>query len=967
MNYAFFVVEILGIIVIVSALLLLLKGDSSREQKLMQYFLIGSLIQNVGYLLEATAPTQEAAIVAVKMQYLGSLLVPICYCHFMFSYCYEKAPVKILRVLKAVDIFILCLVFTCDSHTLYYSSIAWKHTPDGHGYLHLDYGWGYWIFMLCGTIMPYALSLFALIRVCIRRPEYAADRKCKLMLLLSSLPVVTLASYALKLNYVYDFTPLVLGLVLSSVVILIWSRNVYDFSSIASGILLDSMSDGVIALDERQRIASYNPAAARTFKGLGGRMKGKHIALLENFPLELLHEEGNREFSLNNRFYQGRVERILDKNKKNKGYVVLILDVTKTRTYIEEIKRVREQAEEANIAKSAFLANMSHEIRTPMNAIVGLSDIIMEESRGRKVYEYACDIKSASGNLLALINDILDLSKVEAGKMELMPTEYHVKTLVNEVLNMMDIVASQRGLMLKSEYDMSLPCRYLGDEGRIKQILINLLNNAVKFTREGYVKITVAGRAGSAEDTELLSFRIEDTGCGIREEDLGKIFENFKQVDSKRNRTVEGTGLGLSITKHLVELMAGTIAVESVYGEGTVFTVEIPQTIMDTRPLTEVPEAETRKDEKLEPFYVEDFKALVVDDNLVNRKVARILLQSYGLEITEADSGPAAIELVRQTRYDIIFMDHMMPEMDGIEAVQIIRRECGENGSLPVVIALTANAMEGVRETFLANGFQDFITKPLDRRPLHEVLLKWIPQERRIASKEWLGLRQADSKRNLEFQTIYIEGIDTDEVLQRYSGGVEEFRELLRLYCLDGKRKLTLLRELWEKRDYKNYGIEVHGLKSASANVGAMKVSISAREQEYAINRGDETFVDSHVAELLEDYETQLQHIEDFLAGGSGSRSSENRSSGGEQDDGSEKERAPEKAELLREIGEALEQLENFRAKECAHMIEDILRYRLEPDTEARLREIQEQLSLYEDEAAEGLLRELMEQMEKGD
>ncbi len=956
MSIVFLGLEIFGCGIIISALLLLLKGDGSRDQKLMQYFLLGALIQNAGYILEMTAPTLEAAVVAVKIQYLGSLAIPICYCHFMFNYCYEKAPARILRVLKLVDVFVLCLVFTCDFHSFYYRRIDWLQTAGGQGYLRLEYGWGYWLFMLFGTIIPYTLSLSALIRVCMKRPEYAADRKCKLILLISVLPVIALFSYAMKLTQM-DYTPLVLGLALSSVVILIWSRKVYDFSGLASRILLDSMGDGVIALDEQHKIAAFNPAARKIFKTLGGRMIGRSILELEGFSAGILEEnsEGKEEFCLDGRFYQGHAEPISDRYGKSKGYVVLILDVTKTRNYIEEIKQVREQAEQANIAKSAFLANMSHEIRTPMNAIVGLSDIIMEESRGRKVYEYACDIKAASRNLLALINDILDLSKVEAGRMELMPAEYHVKTLVNEVLNMMDVVASQRGLMMKSEYDMSLPCRYLGDEGRIKQILINILNNALKFTREGYVRISVGGVREDAADMERLRFQIEDTGCGIRPEDLDKIFENFKQVDSKRNRSVEGTGLGLSITKHLVELMEGTITVESVYGEGTTFTVELPQRIVDNRPLSEVPEAEARKEEKLEPFYVEGYKVLVVDDNLINRKVARILLQSYGMEIAEADSGAAAIALVRENRYDMIFMDHMMPEMDGIEAVHIIRHECGENGSMPVIMALTANAMEGVKETFLANGFQDFITKPLDRRQLHEALLRWIPGERRIACAAWGGSRPEENRRRMEFQSILIEGIDTDEALKRYSGSVEEYRELLNLYWLDGKRKLALLRTLLDKRDYKTYGIEVHGLKSASANVGAMKISESAREQEYAVDRGDETFVDSHAPRLFEAYEEQLAHIARFLE--------EAPAAGG----GEEKARAPEKAELLEELRKALAQLENFRAKECARRIEGLLRSRLAPDTENKLKEIQEQLKLYEDEAAEELLRKLLEQIEKGD
>lgn len=947
-------IEMLGIGSIIFALLLLLKGDGSREQKLMQYFLIGSLVQNAGYLLELTAPTLEAALVAVKMQYLGSLTIPVSYCFFIYSYCCEKMPKKILEKLIAADVLVLGLVFTCNLHHLYYRNIEWiEYVGRNGGYLRLDYGPGYWIFMLCGTIVPYVMSLYALIQVCVKKPEYAADRRCKLILALSFLPVIALGAYTLKLTKVYDPTPVVLGLVLSGVVILIWIGKVYDFSSLAFGILFNSMGDGMIALDEQRQITNYNTAAARIFADLDGRAIGKPIESLTGFPKARLREGVKKEFCINNCFYQGHVEPILDKFGKNKGYVVLIYDVTETRNYIEEIKQVREQAEQANLAKSVFLANMSHEIRTPMNAIVGLSDIIMEESRGRKVYEYACDIKSASRNLLTLINDILDLSKVEAGKMELLLTEYHVKSLADEVLNMMDVMASQRGLELKREYDMAIPCRYLGDEGRIRQILINLLNNALKFTKQGYVKLSVNGTQGQSGDTELLIFQVEDTGCGIRKEDLKEIFDTFKQVDAKQNRTVEGTGLGLSITKRLVELMQGTITVESVYGEGTVFTVAIPQRIVDSRPLAEISEVRAGKEEALEPFLARDCKVLVVDDNAVNRKIARIFLQSYGLEITEAQSGTDAVELVRQTRYDIIFMDHMMPEMDGIEAVRIIRSECGENGSLPVIIALSANAMEGAGETFLKNGFQDFIAKPLDRRPLHEALLRWIPAEKIMKKTTkngaWLEAWKEDDSRKQAFGKIVIEGIDTEEVVRRYSGSMEEYLELLNLYCLDGKRKLVRLRELWEAHDYKTYGIEVHGLKSASANVGAMSVSASAREHEKAADRGDEAYVDGHIHQLLTEYEEQIGHISSFLADSQQSRKEKQEA------------RRIAAADLIQEIREALESLENFRAKECARRIEALLECQLMPEIEVQLTEVQGLLKLYEDEKAEQLLRNMLE------
>lgn len=737
MSIAFLGLQVIGVCTIFFALALLLSGDGSREQKMMEYFLVGALIQNIGYLLELTAPTLEAALVAVKMQHLGTMTIPICYCYFIYIYCFEEAPLKLLKLLGIIDGGLLLLILTCDFHDIFYRHVEWQTTAGGHSYLFLEYGPGYVVFIICATLIPYVMSLRVLIRACSRKGEDSVDRKYGLILVLSFLPVIALGTYVTKLTRVYDFTPVVLGLVLSCVVILIWSRRVYDFGSLASGALLNSMSDGVIALDDKRRIVNYNPAAAEIFPGLNSRAIGRNIGEILDFPEPEPGEDVQHDIFIGDRYYQSHVEPVPDRFGAIKGHVVLILDMTEIRNNIEEIKRIRIQAEQANEAKSEFLANMSHEIRTPMNAIVGLSDIIMEESKGRKVYSYACDIKSASRNLLALINDILDLSKVEAGKMELVCADYHIRNIVDEVINMMDGAASKRGILLKCEYDMSIPCKYYGDEGRIRQILINLLNNGLKFTKEGYVKLIVGGRPGEGVDTEILHIEVKDTGCGIREEDLGKIFENFSQVDAKRNRTVEGTGLGLSITRHLVELMGGNIRVESVYGEGTTFILEIPQRIVDRRTLTELPKEVVREADEIKPFRAEDCRVLVVDDNLVNRKVARGFLRPYGFIIDEAESGRKSIECVRETKYDIIFMDHMMPEMDGIEAVQLIRSECGENGTLPVIIALTANAMEGVREMFLENGFQDFITKPLDKKALNEALQKWIPEERRKEPDTW--------------------------------------------------------------------------------------------------------------------------------------------------------------------------------------------------------------------------------------
>lgn len=949
----FIALQVLGIGIILVAQVILLFGDGSREQKLISFFVWGSLVQNVAYLLELTASSKEVAVAATKMEYLGSSFIALCYCWFMYNYCNEKAPEKLLKLLTLVDISMLAVIFTCDRHHFYYSEIEWVVEEGPHPYLILSYGPGYYIYMTCICVIPYALSVYALFRAVFMQHNPMAGRRYKTFLVLSILPVVALWAYIKRLTMGYDFTPLTLGVVLSLVVILVWSRHDYDFSRTVSENVLYNMNDGVIMLDDKRRIVSYNHAAADIFTELSFQSVGDSIEDMEDFPENVLDENSRTTFKLNGRFYESHVKKIAKKNGACQGYVILLLDVTETKNYINEIKRVREQAEKANMAKSEFLANMSHEIRTPMNAIMGLSDLIMEESRGRKVYAYACDIKSASQNLLAIINDILDLSKVEAGRMELVTVDYDIRTLVGEVIYMIGITAFQHGLQLKCEYDETIPSRYHGDEGRIKQILINILNNAVKFTKEGHVLITVGGSPGEEPDTELLRFRVEDTGCGIRQEDLDKIFEDFKQVDSRRNREVEGTGLGLSIVKQLVQLMKGNVEVESVYGQGTVFTVTLPQKIVCKRTLAEVPEADRCEKVQIDDFVVENYKVLVVDDNLINRKVAIGFLKNYGFDLTEAGSGPEAIELVKREKFNMIFMDHMMPGMDGVEAVRIIREECGANGRAPVIVALTANAMEGMREKFLKCGFQDFIAKPLDRKPLNELLVRWIPGTYRKTKKE-----EASSREKLSFADIRIDGVDIEEARKHHTGEVGDYLELLQLYCIDGERKCSLLQELLEKKDFNTYGIEVHGLKSASANLGIMELSVQAKEHEEAASRKDEKFISRHAPDFLRCYQEQIREIESFLS---------DRKYGAQPETGSGKNSELDRNGLLAEVREALDNLENFRSKDSARIVDNILKHGLDAGIRLSLEEIRGQLRMYEDDKAEQLLHGLIEWLEKED
>lgn len=939
--------ECFGICLIVIALLLLLNGDGAKEQKMLILMMCGTLVQNVGYLLELTAPTLEAAMTAVTVENVGSAFVPLFYCWFLYIYCYITPPKTFLRVLSAISFFVLPSVFF-NWYGLFYQEVRWSAAADGFYHISITYGPLYVLFLFSRIIIPYTLCIYTLVRAIRERSDRQVNRQYWTILGISTLPVLVLAAYICKWVSVFDLTPVTLGISMSMVVIVVWSRRNYDFRHLAAAKVLESMGDGVITLDDHDRLVGYNRAAADIFASLPAHRLGENIRVVEDFREEMLNQDIPQSFSIHERYYESHSKPIVDENGRKQGCVILILDMTDTRAYIDEIKRVRRQAEKASIAKSEFLANMSHEIRTPMNAIIGLNDIIMEECEDEEIYSHARDVQSAARNLLTIINDILDLSKVEAGKMELVYADYYIRAMADEVIGMMDMAASQRGLILKYECDQSIPCRYQGDDGRIRQILINILNNAIKFTKKGYVRASVTGKPGRTADEEQLIFCVEDTGCGIREEDLSRIFEDFRQVDSRRNRSAEGTGLGLAIVKHLVELMEGTIEVKSTYGKGTTVMVSIPQKIVDERPVSQMPGISQDERRMIHSFTAPGVRVLIVDDNAVNRKVARGFLKNYAFDLDEAEGGPQAIELVRANRYDIIFMDHMMPGMDGIEAAQIIRRDCGENGTAPVMAALTANAMEGMREHFLECGFDDFISKPLDRAELNQLLLRWVPETGR-------QMKEPEAETTLLDQEAFqIDGIDINAAMQYYSGGGEGFADLLEVYSMEGRRKTALLQELVET-DLSRYQIEVHGLKSASANIGATKVSEMARAHENAAARKDRGFIDAQFQALMAEYETLLANIGTFL---------EQR----RQEHGQEEKLPGLPLQQLREqMAEALEELKHFRSKECAQQIDSLLLHELPQDTGERLLQIREQLRLYEDDYAEELLGQLLDMLEKED
>ena len=548
-----------------------------------------------------------------------------------------------------------------------------------------------------------------------------------------------------------------------------------------------------------------------------------------------------------------------------------------------------EEARRANEAKTDFLANTSHEIRTPINAVLGMNEMILRESAKaeklsgaspmayheafRKIRNYAGNVDSAGSNLLAIINDILDFTKIEEGKMDIVEVEYRLSTVVNDVSNMIYFKAKEKKLAFTTDVDESLPDLLYGDVVRVRQVITNILNNAVKYTDEGSVSLKIAGnrreKTSDARPVIELIVSVTDTGIGISGENLGKLFGKFERVDLERNSTKEGTGLGLAISKMLLEMMGGDIRVESTYGVGSTFTVVIPQKVLSEEPVGNFKEkfekALGEKKAYHESFRAPEARLLIVDDTNMNLLVATEFLQDTLVGIDTASSGREAVKLALQNKYDVILMDQRMPEMGGEETFREIRsHRDGPNIDTPV-ICMTADAVVGARERYLSKGFNDYLTKPIDSTYLEMMLKKYIPAEKIETVTEEEEDSQAGKQPEERIESPFVildsSGINTARGLANCGGDDEFYHTILLEYLRGADEKKEDLEKFLAAGDFQNYGILIHSLKSTSAMIGAEAPCKLAQALEAAAKDGNGDYVRSNHGAFLDQYDATLGAI----------------------------------------------------------------------------------------------------------
>ncbi len=847
-----YAIQVIGIAVPFAGCVLLLKKANSRTSMYLLLANLGCMINNGSYLLLLMSKTHEGANIALKMEYFGNGVFYMMFSLFLWEYLkmkHSKWAAVFFSCWSVVEIIFYFLIWTGDGLGLVFQSLDFEWNQS-FGLVLINKTPGIFYMMhyaiicvsvLCGMI--YTIVRMFSVQIVSERNNLAK---------LAGAQFVITASLSLMLyfNFSFDIVPVCASLSILSIIISIHRNEFFGITERGHQWVFDQMEDAFVLVDEMYGYLDSNSYAKKVFTELHQKRKNETVS----GDMYRIFTNSDKVQQIYGKYYNKKIIEIKEKGNIS-GYGMLLVDITEQFELMERVRQEKERADEANQAKTAFVSNVSHEIRTPMNAIVGMTQIMLRrDDLSKQNREYLMNIRNSGNALLTIVNDLLDMSKIESGKMELVDEEYDFMTMLSDLGMIILNRIGNKNVELLFDIDPDIPAALYGDELRIRQIIINLMNNATKFTEEGYVCLTVKVKECKQDDVELF-ISVKDTGQGIREEDIGKLFGSFQQVDSKKNHHKEGTGLGLSISKQLVELMNGSIGVSSEYGKGSEFYFTIHQRIIDGKRAAQISDgcqavisgsmknqtaeemlkkltesyqltyaddiisassldsmSDGQKESKLfyftdqyetlsaeekeklrslnavvcglhnpmvesdfsedimwinKPLYsfnfcnlienrengnenreitisneqvqntaqdemdfvVPDARVLVVDDNDINCMVAEEMLKPLQMQIELASDGRQALELIQEKKYDLIFMDHLMPVMDGVEAVKELRKLEGTYYKNVPVIALTGNTAQEQRDEYIQAGMNDYLSKPIDLMDIYRIIKKWIPDK----------------------------------------------------------------------------------------------------------------------------------------------------------------------------------------------------------------------------------------------
>lgn len=792
------------------------------------------LLQNLGYLLLLRSKNLDEALTGIRVEYLGSSYMATFMLLFVLQYCRRELKQWMVLVLLAIDSAVLLSVLGFRYTSLYYSAPAFVAEPLAH----VVHGKGPLYIVMAALIVAQMLyGLYICFVTWRQSPPGKLKSSCGIMLVVLLYPFLSYLFFWSGILYggAYDSVPGASAVTIFLLGLVILFGKIFDGHAVAYADIVKKLKEPMILVDNRYHFVECNERAFEVFPSLVGLKEGDEIA--DPMLLYTLQNERISDIISDDFIMRPDVQKIIERGVIS-GYAVFLSDLTEERKQLEESQQLKLEAEIANKAKSDFLAQMSHEIRTPINAVLGMNEMILRESKEPAVQKYALDIKSAANSLLSIINEILDLTKIESGKMELISENYELSSMLNDLYNMMNVRAKEKNLELIFDIQQDIPDEYFGDDIHLLQILNNLLTNAIKYTEKGTVTFSIRGEASGS--TACLHFSVTDTGIGLRPEDIKGLFEKYHRIDERKHRNIEGTGLGLNIAMRLLRMMGSELKVESTYGEGSCFYFDLNPRITAQEPLGDFSERVAQQTFDYEwqtGFMAPNAHVLVVDDNEMNRKVFVNLLRGTNMQIDEAEGGREALDMVADRHYDLIFLDHMMPEMDGIETLHEMEQmdlSASGNEQTPVIM-LTANAVVGAEERYIKEGFTGFLTKPIMPEKLDAVICKFLPQELLVYDSSQPARSAGTGEQQISLQPL--DEFDWEaamRVLQDESILLDTLRDF-KEFLPRTRDELNLYMDAIDSdASRESYRICVHSLKSNAATVGAILLSKLARLLEEA-------------------------------------------------------------------------------------------------------------------------------------
>ena len=846
--------HIFGVLVAFDLLVIVFRKEDTNYRGELILTIACCLVTLVAKSIYIVGGQKETMVVIGKMEYLGKCFGNFCALMFMIRWKNIKIPQWVIHLLLVLNMGFYVMIATVDYHHLYYKDY-WLAPSKANlnGYtLEISPAPMYYVYMafLLAEIMTTIGIIIS--SYCSQRSMPNKGKIHFLMIAAMLSPMLLLSLRILKILKGDDPTPL--GILLSCIFmsIAVVKYGLFDPVKNAKNYIIDNLKEVVIVTDADHRFLFLNSMADKIITSIN-----KEQGYSTDDKIYAFIQGSQDFFDWKDRHYQVE-ETVLKDNELIQGYMMTIVDVTKIIEQNHLMKRLVLQTEDANRAKTNFVSNMSHEIRTPMNSIVGITEILLRSRHSPKEQEYLLNIQSSGRVLLTIINDVLDCSKMEAGKMQLFDEPYDTCSLFHDLRISMENRIGHSGLELIYDIDQDIPCKLKGDMGRIRQVIINLVNNAIKYTEKGSVRFSVHVRQKNT-DKVMLYYEVADTGIGIRKEDQKILFDAFQRVEMDRNRYVEGTGLGLTISQNLVNMMGGVIEVESEYGKGSRFFFTIEQTIIDPTPVSAV-NYNGQKDNVTEKeaeclFIAPEAHILLVDDNELNLVVAKELLKPLRMQIDTAENGLQAVKMVRGSQYDLVLMDHMMPVMDGIEAAKAIRALPEDKYQKLPIIALTANAMVDARKEFLNAGMNGFVAKPIDFARICNQLKLWLPKDLvRDVPKEEAKKLLADDLSDREIQPEDPQmGFSFEEGV-KHCGSKAALMKTIRIFYRTIDSKANKIEQCLKEGLISDYVIEIHALKSSALLIGAVPLSEAAKELEGYGKQGKTELLEEKTPDLLAMY-----------------------------------------------------------------------------------------------------------------